>query len=79
MPNEGPSLTKATYDKRRPRRNPPSSARIEAAHSEQKREAAESRRFHKLLNANPHGALRELGLAGEESKPSEPPIKRRKL
>jgi hypothetical protein len=50
MANEGPSLTKATYDKKRPRSPPPSPARVEAENELAKREAAKSRSVHKEIN-----------------------------
>jgi len=79
MANEGPSLTKATYDKKRPRRDPPSPARVEAARGEKKRDAAEARRFDKIIRAGPSALLLELGLASSEPKPPAPSVKRRRI
>jgi hypothetical protein len=79
MANEGPSLTKATYDKKRPRKRPPSPARQQAEMGEKKRVAAASRRLHKLFHADLQGFLREHGLASGEPKPPEPPVKRRQI
>ena len=50
MANEGPSLTKATYDKKRTRGPAPSPARVEVARQEKITAAAESRRFLKLMH-----------------------------
>jgi hypothetical protein len=79
MANEGPSLTKATYDKKRPRKPVPSAARRQAELEEKKRDAKKSRQLHKLSHTDVHGFFREIGLASGEPKPPEPPIKRRRV
>jgi hypothetical protein len=78
MANEGPSLTKATYDKKRTRGPVPSPARVERAREEKIRDAAKSRRLHKLMHTDTHSWLREMGLASGEPKPPEP-MKRRHI
>ena len=51
MANEGPSLTKATYDKKRPRRDgPPSPGQLAREQEDKARDAANSRRFLKRLH-----------------------------
>ncbi len=79
MANETPSLTKATYDKKRPRKPAPSPARLQAELEEKKRDAAKSRRMNKLAHTDLHGFLREIGLASGEPKPPELPMKRRRV
>jgi hypothetical protein len=46
---------------------------------ETKRDAAKSRRFHKLMHTDLHGWLREIGLVSGEPKPPAPPIRRRRV
>lgn len=81
MANEGPSLTKATYDKKRTRGPAPSPARVEAAREEKIRDAAKSRQFLKQMHNDPHAWFREIGFGSGEPKPSEPEplIKRRRV
>ena len=79
MANEGPSLTKATYDKKRTQRPAPSPGRLEVARQEKITAAAELKRFHKLMHTDKDQCLREIGLLSEEPRPPEPPMKRRKL
>ena len=78
MANEGPSLTKATYDKKRSRKPVPSSAQRHAELEEKKRDAAKSRRLHKLSHTDTRAFLREIGFDVAPKLP-EPPIKRRKF
>jgi hypothetical protein len=80
MANEGPSLTKATYDKKRTRGPAPSPARLDAAINEKIRAAAESRRSLTLMRTDLRAWFRELGLdIGESKPPPAQPIKRRRV
>jgi hypothetical protein len=72
MANEATSLTKATYDKRRPRKRAPSPARCQAELEERVRDAAKSRRLNKLSHTDRDGFLREIGLASRKPKPPQP-------
>jgi uncharacterized protein (UPF0147 family) len=67
MANENPSLTKATYDKERPRKIRRSSAQEQAELDEKKRDAAKVKHAHQIT---PDALLQELGL------PSHPTPKR---
>ena len=49
MSQNGPSFTKATYDKKRQRKQPPSPARVEVEEKEIARSAADT----KLMATNP--------------------------
>jgi hypothetical protein len=67
MANEGPSLTKATYDKKRQPKTIPSPERARVELAEKARIAARLRRLDKLERAKDfRGALRELGLVSGE-------------
>ncbi len=70
MPNNGPSFTKATYDKRRSQRPAPLPMRHKEAEAA---DAAKSRRFNKRVTEVGLGAA--LGLF--EPKLPEPPLRRR--
>jgi len=61
MANEAPSMTKATYDKKRTRRPAPSPEARQAQLDDTARDAAEARRFNRLLHQDKSAALRELG------------------
>lgn len=50
MSNNGPTFTKATYDSKRPKYDPPAPGRVEAARELQKLEAAKSRTTHREIN-----------------------------
>jgi hypothetical protein len=50
MANEGPSLTKATYDKKRTRGPAPCPERRMAADAQDARDTEKSRKIHKLIN-----------------------------
>ena len=72
MANEGPSLTKATYDKKRNPTPAPSPARAQAELEEKKRDAAKSKQFAQRVT--------RVGLAQAlfpEKFPPREPIKRR--
>lgn len=73
MGQNGPSFTKATYDNKRPKKQPPSSVCIEAELEEKKRIAAKSREFDKRVT--------KVGLAQAlfPNRNPEEPLKRRKL
>jgi hypothetical protein len=76
MANEGPSLTKATYDKKRPRGPTPSPERRKAALEQAARDAAFTREVH----TDPASWVRKYVSkkdVGREPKPPEPPIDRR--
>jgi hypothetical protein len=73
MANEGPSLTKATYDKKRGRKPAPSPARLQAEREEKMRDAAKSKQFAQQVT--------KVGLAQalfpEKFPPKEPITRRR--
>jgi hypothetical protein len=75
MANEGPSLTKATYDKKRTRKPAPSPDQQQLALEEKMRDAAKSKRT--LQQATKVGLA--AALFPEKVRPKEPikPIKRR--
>lgn len=56
--DNGPTFTKATYDRKRLRFDPPSSARQQAQLEQDMRDAADK----KLLATDPKAWLRKLGL-----------------
>jgi hypothetical protein len=69
-----PQFTKATYDHKRPRYDPPCPARRQAALEEAMRETAKQRAFAKTINES--GLLFALGIT-TTPKPKQPPFKRR--
>lgn len=59
MASNGPTFTKATYDAKRPRRDPPSPAKAQVAREQMALQCAITREFNKL---SPKDKLRRLGL-----------------
>jgi hypothetical protein len=72
MANNGPSFTKATYDKKSTPK-PVSPERQQAELNDEIRTAAKTRRFNKLLRKDRNAALRELALNVE---PPQRPLRR---
>ena len=62
MSNNGPTFTKATYDNRPPRYDPPSTARVRVAEEQLSQECAERRTFAKLPSTERVGILVRLAL-----------------
>jgi hypothetical protein len=61
-----PQFTKATYDHKRPRYDPPSPDRVQAKLEQDRRDAANVRRLRKRLKDDPISAIEEtLGPIGE--------------
>jgi hypothetical protein len=63
MSNNGPTFTKATYDRKLPRHDPPSSERVDASEANLARDCEKARARNKLSSAGRYGdVLRGLGL-----------------
>jgi hypothetical protein len=75
---DGPCRTKATYDHKRPRRDPPSPEQERVALDDAKRAAEKSRAFaQRVTKVGLYGALREVAPEKFPEKKSDPIIRRR--
>jgi hypothetical protein len=77
-PQNGPTFSKAPAKKNQPK-TVSSPAQAKAELEEKKRDAAKSRRRHKLSHTDSRAFLRELGIPIGEAPPPEPPLKIRRL
>jgi hypothetical protein len=59
MSNNGPTLTKATYDHKRPKYDPPSPDRRMAAREQSARDADKSRNFRRRMKEDVDGLIKE--------------------